>query len=333
MNPDGSMTNNVGYTTRTAGQPLYISAAAASIQERRDISPSEQYNMASEGAFAHAQITGDGPPVKLASGKVVNAGTVFTTGDGYRFIVNDNGSVTDLDTGHTSGNGTTHYDPDTNTWVTVGSGGSSTGSSGSSTSSGSSSPSQSGASSTHDALMAQQTDGYRTDQNGDVVIAMNGEPARSNPMLNQWGMLNPVVLDLDGNGISLTEQSSSNVFMDTAGDGKQHRTAWAGAGDGVLVRDDGNDGIISRRNEIDFTAWDPTAKSDMQALRDIFDTNHNNQLDSGDDDWSLFKVMVTNADGTNANWCTFLVRYRASCSTAALRLAEGRWTMRVLFAF
>ncbi|MEO9227543.1 MAG: hypothetical protein ABI216_01140, partial [Devosia sp.] len=146
--------------------------------------------------------------------------------------------------------------------------------------------------------MAQQTDGYQTDQNGNVVTAMNGQPARANPFVNQFGMVTPVALDLDGNGISINPLASSNTFFDMAGDGLQHRTSWAGAGDGVLVRDAGNDGVINQKNEVDFTSWDPSAKTDMQALLDVFDTNHNGKLDAGDTDWSLFKVMVTNADGT-----------------------------------
>jgi len=45
-----------------------------------------------------------------------------------------------------------------------------------------------------------------------------------------------------------------------------HRTAWAGAGDGVLVLDLGGDGLITQRNEVVFTDWDATATGDMQAL-------------------------------------------------------------------
>ncbi|MET3896087.1 Ca2+-binding RTX toxin-like protein [Devosia sp. UYZn731] len=110
--------------------------------------------------------------------------------------------------------------------------------------------------------------------------------------------MSPVIFDLDGDGIEVTPVTSSNMFFDTAGDGKQHRTAWAGAGDGVLVRDAGNDGVITLNNEYDFTQWDPTAKSDMQALLSVFDTNHDGKLNAGDADWALFKIMVTNADGT-----------------------------------
>ena len=47
-----------------------------------------------------------------------------------------------------------------------------------------------------------------------------------------------------------------------------------------------------------FTDWDPTAKNDLQALLDVFDTNHNGMLDAGDAQFSSFKILVTNADGT-----------------------------------
>ena len=57
-----------------------------------------------------------------------------------------------------------------------------------------------------------------------------------------------------------------NVYSDMAGDHYQHRTAWAGAGNGVLVFDIGGDGVNQPAQEVVFTDWDPTAKSDMQAL-------------------------------------------------------------------
>ena len=82
------------------------------------------------------------------------------------------------------------------------------------------------------------------------------------------------------------------------GSGYQNRTAWAGAGNGVLVFDVNGNGSVDLPKEIQFTEWDPTATTDMQALRDVFDTNHNGQLDAGDTNFAAFKVMVTNADGT-----------------------------------
>ena len=55
------------------------------------------------------------------------------------------------------------------------------------------------------------------------------------------------------------------------GDGYQHRTTRAGAGNAVLAYDANNDGKIDQQNEIVFTEWDPTATSDTRALRDVFD--------------------------------------------------------------
>lgn len=108
----------------------------------------------------------------------------------------------------------------------------------------------------------------------------------------------PMLLDLDGDGIEIMQLSSSNIFLDVLNDGLKHRTAWAGVGDGVLVRDAGNDGVIKFAHEIDFTQWDSSAKSDLEALRNAFDSNQDGKLTAADADWSLFKVMVTKADGT-----------------------------------
>ncbi len=113
--------------------------------------------------------------------------------------------------------------------------------------------------------------------------------------MDQWRAY-PIVPDLDGDGIEINPLSSSNTFFDTAGDGYQHRTAWAGAGDAVLAFDANNDGVINQKNEIVFTEWDPTAASDMQALLNVFDANHNGKLDSGDQKFSQFKLVVTNAN-------------------------------------
>ncbi|MBE1208475.1 hypothetical protein [Aminobacter carboxidus] len=105
-------------------------------------------------------------------------------------------------------------------------------------------------------------------------------------------MTAPVLLDLTGNGISVDTISTSSQFVDIAGDGYQHRTAWAGKGTGVLVIDADGDGKISRSSEFVFTEWDPTATGDLAAIKSVFDTNGNGKLDAGDARWNDFKVMV-----------------------------------------
>ncbi|WP_288192343.1 hypothetical protein [uncultured Phyllobacterium sp.] len=106
------------------------------------------------------------------------------------------------------------------------------------------------------------------------------------------GRGNPVLLDLSGNGLTVDALSSSLQFLDLKGDGYLHRTAWAGKGTGVLVIDTNNDGKINQSNEFVFTEWDKSATGDLEAIRNVFDTNHNGKLDAGDARWAEFKVMV-----------------------------------------
>jgi hypothetical protein len=107
----------------------------------------------------------------------------------------------------------------------------------------------------------------------------------------------PVLLDLDGNGVKITEFDRSSQFM-TGKDGLQHRTSWAGAGDGVLFYDpDGRNAITEHRQYV-FTEWNPTAAGDLEAIRSIWDTNGDGKLTAADADFAKFKVLVTNADGS-----------------------------------
>ncbi|WHO78215.1 hypothetical protein [Rhizobium leguminosarum] len=102
----------------------------------------------------------------------------------------------------------------------------------------------------------------------------------------------PVLLDIAGNGFSVTSLGDSDKFVDLDGDGYQHQTAWAGTGTGVLVVDADGDGKISRSSEFAFTEWDASATSDLEALKHVFDTNGNGKLDAGDAQWSKFRVDV-----------------------------------------
>lgn len=112
----------------------------------------------------------------------------------------------------------------------------------------------------------------------------------------------PILLDLDGNGIRITEQSRSGMFVDAGGDGLKHRTAWAGAGDGVLFYDPDGTGAITEKRQYVFTEWGerrkrngpgdrfrqrtrraPTATDDLAALRSVFDSNGDGVLNASDE--------------------------------------------------
>ncbi|PQZ61796.1 hypothetical protein CQ057_22730 [Ochrobactrum sp. MYb49] len=102
----------------------------------------------------------------------------------------------------------------------------------------------------------------------------------------------PILLDLDGTGLSVSTIGESTQFNDLNGSDLQHRMAWAGAGTGVLVFDADGDGKISQSKEFAFVEWAPTASSDFEALRQVFDTNGNGKLDAGDAQWASFRVAV-----------------------------------------
>jgi Ca2+-binding RTX toxin-like protein len=54
----------------------------------------------------------------------------------------------------------------------------------------------------------------------------------------------PLVFDLDGDGLELTSASDQSILFDIDGDGFAERTGWVSADDGFLVRDENNNGRI-----------------------------------------------------------------------------------------
>jgi hypothetical protein len=108
----------------------------------------------------------------------------------------------------------------------------------------------------------------------------------------------PVLLDLDGDGIRITELSRSTMFVDATGDGLLNRSAWAAAGNAVLFYDPDNLGAIVEKRQYVFTEWDPTATSDMEALAAYFDSIGDGVFDAADTEFANFKILVTNADGS-----------------------------------
>jgi hypothetical protein len=120
--------------------------------------------------------------------------------------------------------------------------------------------------------------------------APKDDPKRTGPQ--------PVLLDLDGNGVKISQFQSSTQFQ-TGKDGLSHRTSWAGTGDGVLFYDAGNDNLIMEEREYVFTEWNPTAQGDLEALRSVWDTNGDGKLTAADAaGGQVTKVIPTQTGGT-----------------------------------
>ena len=88
----------------------------------------------------------------------------------------------------------------------------------------------------------------------------------------QVALAAPIILDLDGDGLTLVDRNTSAARFDWDGDGHRDRTGWMGAGDGLLVYDRDGNGTVSGAGELSFVNDRPGARSDLDGLR-AFDSN------------------------------------------------------------
>ena len=116
--------------------------------------------------------------------------------------------------------------------------------------------------------------------------AMNMAPVR----------VDPLILDLNGDGIQISNLSSG-VYFDLNKDNFKEKTQWISKEDGFLVRDINGDGIINNGGEL---FGDQTIKSDgtiaidgFDALRD-YDENNDNIINYKDSIYSELKVWKDN---------------------------------------
>lgn len=139
----------------------------------------------------------------------------------------------------------------------------------------------------------------RWDKNGHVIASYEASGGHNSS--------SPVLLDLNGDSHidlrpldQLGIPETSSVGFDWDGDGLTEKTAWVGPNDGFLAIDlgaDGSagpDGIIDQARELAFALWPENDGasdiSDLDGLRLVFDTNHDNVLDANDARWSEFRI-------------------------------------------
>ncbi|MBF0400894.1 MAG: FG-GAP repeat protein [Magnetococcales bacterium] len=110
----------------------------------------------------------------------------------------------------------------------------------------------------------------------------------------QWVMAqpgsDPLVLDLNGDGIHLTAPGT-DVRFDMNGDGILDSTGWIGAQDGLLVFDRDGDGHIQSIREV-ISEWStPNVGSSLEALA-TWDSDHNGWMDANDAAFHQLRVWV-----------------------------------------
>jgi Ca2+-binding RTX toxin-like protein len=100
----------------------------------------------------------------------------------------------------------------------------------------------------------------------------------------------PIIFDLGGDGLTISEVSSSDIVARNSSGGVI-RMSWAGPEDGFLAFDRNGDGQINRLSEIRFTQDKAGAQTDLEGLR-AWDTNADGKLDSKDKDWGKLQIWV-----------------------------------------
>ena len=141
-------------------------------------------------------------------------------------------------------------------------------------------------------------------QNGELLIGgkKRAETSLSGANIMRFrnrniGLLAPVVLDLDGNGVRLIDGAKTDAWFDMDGNGVADDTGWISSGDGFLVIDRNRNGLIDDGSELSFLADAPNAKSDLQALS-IFDSNADGLLSAQDVRFGELKIWVdANSNG------------------------------------
>jgi hypothetical protein len=128
-----------------------------------------------------------------------------------------------------------------------------------------------------------------TDPDADGVFVVNIIPGDGNPDVN---IAPPVVLDLDGDGLEFVAMgdASNHVLFDFNGDGTKETAAWVGPDDGFLVYDANGDRRVNDGSEIAFADMTAEADTDLEALRTVFDSNHDGLLTEADEQFSRFGV-------------------------------------------
>ncbi|CAK0746499.1 trimeric autotransporter adhesin [Gammaproteobacteria bacterium] len=119
-------------------------------------------------------------------------------------------------------------------------------------------------------------------------------------VLRLGGVVTPLILDLDGDGVR-TLGLDAGVRFDLAGTGQAHPVGWVSAGDGFLVADVNQDGLIGDGRELfgsgTVLLGGQRAPDGFAALR-AYDRNGDGAVNARDADWNTLKVWTdTSLDG------------------------------------
>jgi Ca2+-binding RTX toxin-like protein len=106
-------------------------------------------------------------------------------------------------------------------------------------------------------------------------------------------LIDPIIVDLDGDGIEMIPRQNNNVFFDMDGDGLKEWTGWINKDDAFLAIDENNNGIIDSVKEL-------IGEQNTSGFTEFknYDSNGDKVFDNKDTLWSQIKVWQDlNTDG------------------------------------
>jgi predicted secreted protein len=135
-----------------------------------------------------------------------------------------------------------------------------------------------------------------------MVLTSSQVAALTTSQITHLSLASPLVLDLNGDGIS-TQSVSKGVAFDVFGTGQQVNTGWVTGGDGLLVMDRNHDGFVNGGGEL-FGVGTRLASgdraSDGYAALSELDSNADGTLSAGDADFDELMVWVdSDSDGVS----------------------------------
>ncbi len=129
-----------------------------------------------------------------------------------------------------------------------------------------------------------------------VIASISGGAALNSTFRQAEGgtlfPVDPLILDLDGDGAEAVAWFRGATFFDTQDDGntRKHHTGWVGADDGLLVHDLNANGTIDGLNELISVDYAGGNFKDALAALASVDADKDGRVDAADPIWSSLRV-------------------------------------------
>ncbi|UFS81470.1 DUF5801 domain-containing protein [Rhizobium sp. T136] len=136
------------------------------------------------------------------------------------------------------------------------------------------------------------TDGTNPDSGGMTVkhiMTLNGVGFGKLTSENFANAIDPIILDLDHNGVALTSLDNG-VQFDINADGHKDQIAWTAGSDGILALDVDGNGKIDNGSEIFSPHFAGGSYVDGLAALATLDSNHDGKIDAADEAFSKLTV-------------------------------------------